>query len=148
MVGLSLIPFQHPLHVGDPFRTTGALEQRGEDNRGRRSSFRVGLMKASPRCSSAHDRRRLASAVRRATSGNHRVLTDAVRDHDMPTSQAETLEARAELRALADAYRTLSPLEQRAMSAIASGRPASSVGSTRQVDNAVQRARRKLRQAA
>ena len=93
-------------------------------------------------------RRRLRDALRRATQPNHRILTDAVRDHDIPTSLDEIIEARATLRALAAAYRDMSPLEQRSLAAITSGRAARSVGSTRQVDNAVQRARRKLRAAA
>lgn len=93
-------------------------------------------------------RRRLRDAVRRANGGNHRILTDAVRNHDVPTSHDEVFEARAQLRALASAYQDLSPLEQRSLSAITSGRPASTVGTARQVDNAVQRARRKLKATA
>lgn len=91
--------------------------------------------------------RRLRDALRNASRGKHRLLTDAHRDHDVPTSQDEIIQRRAELRALVGAFQQMSLLEQDAIRAIADGRPYSDVGEFRQVDNAVQRGRRKLRSA-
>lgn len=90
----------------------------------------------------------LSDRLRIATRGKHRLLTEAARDlEDAPTSQEEMLERRAELRSLVTAFQQLSLLEQDAIRASATGTPYTEIGSFKQVDNAVQRGRRKLRSA-
>jgi RNA polymerase sigma factor (sigma-70 family) len=91
--------------------------------------------------------RRLRDCLRNAQAGKHAILTNAVRDHDHPTSQTEILERRADLRALVQGFQQLSLLEQQAVTASANRTPYTTVGPFRSVDNAVQRGRRKLRQA-
>lgn len=91
--------------------------------------------------------RRLRDSLRNAARGKHRLLTDAARDQDVPTSQDEIIQRRAELRALVTGFKQMSLLEQQAIRAVADGTPYTTVGSFKTVDNAVQRGRRKLRAA-
>jgi RNA polymerase sigma factor (sigma-70 family) len=92
--------------------------------------------------------RRLRDFLRRATRPAQMVLTDSARDvEETATTAADIAHHRAELRAVVAAYKNLSPLERKAVSAAANGTPYRDVGPFRSIDNAVQRGRRHLREA-
>ncbi len=92
--------------------------------------------------------RRLRDALRRYGQRRHQMLTDAERDtSEIPTTHADILERRQELRQLVIAFHALSPLEQKAILTSANGTPCSEVGELKSVDNATQRGRQKLRRA-
>lgn len=94
-------------------------------------------------------RRRLCSAVRAARREKRQVLTDAAREDVLSrvTSNedpARTVELRDDLARLAAVMRTLSPVEREGMRRVVNELPY--VG-RKDLDNGVQRARRKLRAA-
>lgn len=95
------------------------------------------------------DRRRAnqhAYAVGAGEGGEPLELLDRIAD---PIGLEQLVEARAELRALADAAASLSALERRCAAAVAIGESYSDLVGVpaKTADNAVQRARRKLRAA-
>lgn len=85
--------------------------------------------------------RRLQEVVRQANTGKHLALTEAARDFDVP---APDVHIDGRLGRMLDALPALSDLERRALAASLNGQP---IGS-KQHDNALQRARTKLRRAA
>lgn len=104
-------------------------------------------------------RRRLATAVKVATAGKHRCLTDAARtavvDADVADAVDEIaaghttediVEARARLAATVAVVRDrLTEPERRAVVGLLDGRAYVEIGPKKRVDNALWRARRKLR---
>lgn len=109
-------------------------------------------------------RRKLMTVVKLANGGRALALTDAARvavdDEDEPvaavdviparrTDPAEVIAAAEQIRALVLGIKQLSPTERRALVGIClEGRCYDEIGPRKQVDNARQRATRKLRAAA
>jgi DNA-directed RNA polymerase specialized sigma24 family protein len=85
-------------------------------------------------------RRRLQELARKANTGKHLALTNADRDVDMPAPETE----HGQLALVLDALPRLTELERASLADSLNGKPITS----RRYDNALQRARRKLREAA
>lgn len=108
--------------------------------------------------------RQIITAVKTGDRAKHRPLTGALREAlsddgsvlpilelviDPLTDTPTLAEQRAELARLAEAMRTLSPLERRSILGVANGLSYAQIGGNpKSIDNAVQRARLKLREAA
>jgi RNA polymerase sigma factor (sigma-70 family) len=84
-------------------------------------------------------RRRLTTFITQANRNKHLVLTEAVRDYDMPVEE----ETGGQLRLILDLLPTLTELERDALRRSLNGEPITS----KSYDNALQRARQKLRAA-
>jgi RNA polymerase sporulation-specific sigma factor len=107
-------------------------------------------------------KRRLASAVKSALRGKHGPLNDSLRfetpvdgdEVDRPAltdATADPLQvvlAREELGRLLDIFGRCTAIERHALAGIVSGIPYSDLGPRKVIDNAVQRARRKIGAAA
>jgi RNA polymerase sporulation-specific sigma factor len=108
-------------------------------------------------------RRRLGSVLKMALAGKHRLLAgprleqpvrvagvEAPLGEVIPSREAgphERLEQREQLQRLAAAARRLTELERRAVGGTISGVPYAQLGNPKSIDNALQRARRRLREA-
>jgi len=104
--------------------------------------------------------RRLNDALRRARRGKHGPLNTALRSIPLEedseridigeaipawnTDADEILERRDEIRAMVGRLGSLTPLERRVLAGFLDGREYSEMGPTKSVDNALQRARKKL----
>jgi len=96
--------------------------------------------------------RQLLDCVKAAGRIKNRFLTEALRDEDIASlphlhQVTDRCEERDDLRRLVGAINDLSPWERECVIGIASGRSYLEIGSRKQVDNGLLRARRKLRKA-
>lgn len=90
-------------------------------------------------------RRRFISLIRMATSKTRYPMSKAVILDDDLVRGRHSFDARMELRDLLDRIGTMSPLEQRAIVGVTVGATYDEIGgSHRAIDNAIQRARKKL----
>jgi RNA polymerase sigma factor (sigma-70 family) len=86
-------------------------------------------------------RNHLIDAIDKANRANHRLLDDAARDIDTPVIETE----RGQLALILDALPRLSELERASLARSLNGEPTTG---DKRFDNALQRARKKLREAA